>query len=320
MNSDSDQLENAMVRVVFLGGLGRSGTTLLERTLGELPGACTLGEVVHLWQRGIVDDDRCGCGIRFSQCPFWERVGSHAFGGWHTVDLPRLRALAAAADRTRHLPWLAARRLARARQPAVTAYIDHYRKVYEAAADLSGSRVVIDSSKHASLAYCLRWRDTIDLRVVHMVRDSRGVAHSWTKRVPRPETGGTAEMTRYTPAQTALLWNAHNVAFTMLERLGVPVLRVHYEKFLADPVATTRTVARFAGLDHAGSALDFLDTTHADLGACHSVAGNPMRFLTGRVALRRDDDWRAALPQRDRRLVSALTAPLLGVYGYLGRQ
>lgn len=309
-----------MPRVVFLGGLGRSGTTLLERILAELPGACALGEVVHLWQRGIVDDDRCGCGTRFSQCPFWQRIGNHAFGGWHTVDLPRLRTLAARVDRTRHIPWLAARPLARTKRPAVDAYTDHYRAVYEAAADISGSDVLIDSSKHASLAYCLRWRDTIDLRVVHMVRDSRGVAHSWTKRVPRPETGGTAEMTRYTPARTALLWNAHNAAFAMLEQLGVPVLRVHYERFLAEPAATTRAVAHFAGLEFSGDALDFLDDTHAHLGVCHSVAGNPMRFLTGRVALRRDDDWRAALPRHHRRLVSALTAPLLSAYGYLGRR
>ncbi|HEY2794503.1 MAG TPA: sulfotransferase, partial [Micromonosporaceae bacterium] len=38
-----------MARVVFLGGLGRSGTTLLERILGEVPGVCALGELVHLW-------------------------------------------------------------------------------------------------------------------------------------------------------------------------------------------------------------------------------------------------------------------------------
>lgn len=311
-----------MLRVVFLGGLGRSGTTLLERILGELPGVCALGEVVHLWQRDIVEDDRCGCGVRFSECVFWQRIGKHAFGGWQAVDVPRLATLAAAADRTRHLPWLAVPLLARARHPVVTEYTDHYRRVYQAAADLTDARVVIDSSKHASLAYCLRWCDAIDLRVIHVVRDSRGVAHSWTKRVPRPETGGTAEMTRYTPARTALLWNAHNAAFGALGRLGVPLRRIRYEQFLADPVTATRQLAAFAGLPLGGSddALDFLTATHADLGPCHSAAGNPMRFLTGQVALRRDDDWRAALPRRHRRLVSALTAPLLGAYGYLGRR
>ncbi len=71
-----------MSRVLFLGGLGRSGTTLLERILGELPGVTPLGEVVHLWQRGIRADEKCGCGVRFAACPFWQRVGEHAFGGY----------------------------------------------------------------------------------------------------------------------------------------------------------------------------------------------------------------------------------------------
>ena len=41
-------------RVVYLGGLGRSGTTLLERLLAARPGVCAAGETVHLWQRGLV--------------------------------------------------------------------------------------------------------------------------------------------------------------------------------------------------------------------------------------------------------------------------
>jgi hypothetical protein len=40
--------------VLFLGGLGRSGTTLVERVLGAIPGACPLGEVVHLWRRDVL--------------------------------------------------------------------------------------------------------------------------------------------------------------------------------------------------------------------------------------------------------------------------
>ena len=68
-----------MARVLYLGGLGRSGTTLVERLLGELPNVCALGEVVHLWQRDIVDDERCGCGESFSRCAFWTAVGKRDY-------------------------------------------------------------------------------------------------------------------------------------------------------------------------------------------------------------------------------------------------
>ena len=67
-------------RVLYLGGLGRSGTTVLERVLGELPGTCSVGELVHLWRRGVLDDETCGCGEPFSRCPFWSEVLRDAFG------------------------------------------------------------------------------------------------------------------------------------------------------------------------------------------------------------------------------------------------
>ena len=305
-----------MVRVLFLGGLGRSGTTLLERVLGELPGVCALGEVVHLWRRDVLDDERCGCGARFSGCEFWQKVGAEAFGGWTADRAHRVLALRAAVERTRHLPELAAPRLRTVRARLVTEYTEAYRRVYAAAAAVSGARLVIDSSKHASLAFCLRWCAEIDLRVVHVVRDSRGVAYSWTRTRSRPETDGQDDMTRYPPATSALLWNTFNAAFGVLERLGTPVHRLRYEQFLADPRTAVAAIRRFAELPAEPATLGFLGTGTATLGRCHSAAGNPMRFTTGAIELRRDDAWHRELSTNQRRLVGALTAPLLGAYGY----
>ena len=299
-----------MARVLYLGGLGRSGTTLVERLLGELPSVCALGEIVHLWQRDILDDERCGCGARFSACTFWKRVGERAFGGWSTVDVARVHALRDAVERTRHIPRLAKP------SPEVLEYASFYTRVYRAAAEVSGAAVVVDSSKHSALAHVLRWAGDIDLRVVHVVRDARGVAYSWTKTVSRPETDGIDEMTRYSPSRSALLWNAHNAAFGLLARRGVPVHRVRYEQFLADPRAALTDLAAYAGVPVSGADLKFVGDGHADLGVGHSAAGNPMRFTVGRLALRRDDAWTVALPPRQRRLVGAVCAPMLRAYGY----
>jgi hypothetical protein len=306
-----------VVRVLFLGGLGRSGTTLLERVLGELPGVCPLGEVVHLWERDLRHGERCACGTPFGDCDFWRGVGEEAFGGWHHVDVDRILALRRSVERTRHVPRLAAGSV----NSDLVEYANYYARLYHAAASVSGAQVLVDSSKHAALAYCLRQAADVDLRVVHVVRDSRGVAYSWTKVVSRPEADGEAEMARYTPGRSALLWNTHNYAFGLLSRCGVPVRRVRYEDVLADPPAALRALAAYAGLDPDGLDLSFLrrdpdGTDHAHLRACHSAAGNPMRFTVGTVPLRHDDAWREALRPRQRRLVAALTAPLLGAYGY----
>ena len=162
----------------------------------------------------------------------------------------------------------------------------------------------------------LRWADDIDLRVVHVIRDARGVAYSWTKTVTRPETDGAQQMTRYSPGRSALLWNAHNAAFGLLARRGVAVRRIRYEEFLADPRAALAAVADFAGVPLGPGDLDFLQPEHADLRVGHSAAGNPMRFTVGRLPLRRDDAWVRALPSTHRRLVGAVCAPMLRAYGY----
>ncbi|MEV4344349.1 sulfotransferase [Actinoplanes sp. NPDC049596] len=302
-----------MARVIFLGGLGRSGTTLVERLLGQLPGVCTLGEVVHLWQRDLRDDERCGCGARFSGCAFWRQVGQQAFGGWHNVDVDRVHKLRDAVERTRHIPRLAT---AVEAPDEVYEYADFYARVYAAAAEVSGAEVVVDSSKHSALAHVLRWAADIDLRVVHVVRDARGVAYSWTKRVARPETDGAEEMTRYSPGRSAMLWNAHNAAFGLLGKRGVAVHRLRYEEFLAGPRSELLKIGDFAGLRLMPSDLDFLGDGYADLGVGHSAAGNPMRFTVGRLPLRRDDAWVGSLPRNHRRLVGAVCGPMLRAYGY----
>lgn len=277
--------------------------------LGQLPGVVGLGEVVHLWQRDLRDGERCGCGEPFLRCRFWCAVGEVGFGGWQRVDVDRILHLQRTVERTRRIPWLA---LGTAR-PEVREYAGYYQRVYAAAAEVAGARLVVDSSKHSALAWCLRHSEQLDLRVAQIVRDARGVAHSWTRRVVRPESHGD-EMTRYPPARSALLWNAHNLALGLLARRGVPVLRVRYERFVADPDRELRALATFAGIE--ASTIDVGADRRVTLDRCHSAAGNPMRFTVGAVPLRPDDAWRRELPPAHRRLVTALCGPLLAAYGY----
>lgn len=304
--------------VLFIGGSGRSGSTLLERLLGAVPGVATLGEVVHLPTRGLVEGETCGCGEPLSACPFWGPVGEAAFGGWDAVDGGAWQALQHRVDRNRHLPLLAVPATAGFRRDLAD-HVARLERLYRAAAEVSGASVLVDSSKHASTAFALRHLREVDVRFVHLVRDSRGVAYSWTKEVERPETGGTELMGTYSPVSAAGWWDAFNVMLTALRATGAPVTRLRYEDVLDDPAAALRDVLTPTGLALEPGWDDFLTPEGAVLGPIHSVAGNPMRFRTGTIPLRRDDAWREALPARDRRMVTALTSPFLAAYGYMGR-
>jgi len=67
-------------RVIYIAGSGRSGSTLVERTLGAIPGWVNIGELIELFRKPSVAAELCGCGQPFSSCVFWYEVGRSAFG------------------------------------------------------------------------------------------------------------------------------------------------------------------------------------------------------------------------------------------------
>ncbi|SCL66189.1 sulfotransferase family protein [Micromonospora chersina] len=324
-------------RVLFVGGLGRSGSTLLELLLAQSADVCAVGEVVHLWERALGADERCGCGERFTACPFWRQVGEQAFGGWSAVDRDDVLALKDRVDRTRHIPRLAKNSLSPEQLADVRRYADLYTRIYRAALAATGARVVVDSSKHASLAFALSWAEGLDLRVLHLVRDSRAVAYSWGKQVRRPEVvDGEDFMPTFSPFEVSKLWTAQNAAFHLLAARA-KVLRLRYEDFTADPAGTVRRLREFADLPDDPEALRILtsdDSSSARLTPrpdlepsppaapfrAHSVAGNPLRFSGGPLTVRRDEAWRSRLPRRSRAVVSLATLPFRVRYGYLGQR
>jgi hypothetical protein len=314
-------VQGGRARVLYLGGIGRSGSTLIERLIGQLPGACPVGELVHLWERGIAKGERCGCGRPFRQCPFWQQVSQTAFGGWDQVDVHRIAALRLRVDRNRFIPALARRDLGPGLRQRLEDYTSYYARLYAAITAVSGCQLVVDSSKHPSLAHCLRWRTDIDLRVLHIVRDSRAVAYSWSRQVSRPDTDSESYMTRYSPATAAGQWNAQNAAFHLLARRGCPTMRLRYEDFVTGPEAAIHRVADFAGLPpQAGYPFLGADGTScwAELDRAHSASGNPMRFAAGKITISPDERWRTSMSKAQQRTVTALTFPLLTGYGYMG--
>ena len=301
--------------VLYIGGMGRSGSTLLERVLGEVPDVVSVGELDNLWIRGLAENDLCGCGQRFRACPFWSEVGERAFGGWDMIDPDVALDLRLGVARHRYIPLM----LLKGMSPSFEVRLQRFGRMlgslYRAIGDVSGAKVIIDSSKQASYAYLVRLLAAVDLRVVHMIRDAHGVTYSWTKQVRRPEVlDGQEFMQTYHPGRMALRWNVQNLLFEILPRMGIPTMRLFYEDFVQQLVPEVRRVLRFAGVPDAD--LSYLEDESASLGTSHTVSGNPMRFQTGKLKVRTDSRWREAMPRKDQRLVTALTWPFLAGYRY----
>jgi hypothetical protein len=307
------------VPVLYIGGVGRSGSTLLERMLGQLEGVWPVGELVHVWERGLRQNYHCGCGERFGDCPFWRRVGEAAFGGWDALDLAEILALRRVVDRTRNAPLLGLPEAITPHRAQVRRYRELLGRLYRGVWLAAGRPLLVDASKHASHAFLLRGASGLDLRLVHLVRDSRAVAFAWTKRVRRPEVAGAeVHMATYHPLRVGARYLGQNLLFHLLAAQGTPTLLLRYETLVAEPAAQLARVLDHAGRPAGDGGLGFVGDGWVELGASHALAGNPMRFRHGRVPLRLDDEWRARLRRRHRLAAAGPTWPLLLRYGYLG--
>lgn len=309
------------VRLLVVGGIGRSGSTLMDRLLGQLPGHVSVGELaVSLWDRSLARDWPCGCGKPFRSCPFWTAVGEQAFDGWDKIDLAKVIRLQKAVNQTEKIPFLLAPGAKPGFREALTRYLDYMTRVYVAVRDVSGARVIVDSSKASSVPYLLRRAERLDVTVAQVVRDPRGVAFSWSKRKPnRAELGGDGEaglMPMITPRKVARRWMTINGMIFALPRLGVPVIRLRYEDIVPRPAEELARVAEALGEDIGPDDMAFVRPKEVELKEAHTTHGNPNRFESGWVPLRLDEAWRQDLPTDSRRTVEIITAPLRGVYGY----
>jgi hypothetical protein len=302
------------VKVVYIAGWGRSGSTILDGILGQIPGIVSVGEIKFIWERGYLQNRRCSCSEPFLSCPFWTETLRLALPD---ADLGQVTALdrASRRTRTRHLPMMllpgALKRYARD--------LDWYReallKLYRAVLEVGSGDMVVDSSKFPSYAFLLRQIPEFDLRVIHLVRDPRAVAYSWTRDKIDPDAPDGERMVKLPPVMTGFYWSFWNAA---LQRIcaaqGIARLVVRYEDLVANPKPTLDRITRWAGIE--GRPLPFVGDNEVLLAPSHAVSGNAVRFNSGQVRIVADDAWAFEMGNGARRAAWLASWPVRRRFGY----
>jgi hypothetical protein len=288
----------APVRVLYVGGLSHTGSTLMARVLGEVPGFFAAGEVYALAER-LEHGDLCGCGVQLADCPFWTSVLQAAFPAGDVP--PRLRT---------ERRWIKGRTL-----PLLTLGLDRralgtYRplvaSLYSAIAAVSGARVIVDSSKSPTYASILDRMPGIELSVLHLVRDPRPTSYSWSIDPHFQRTRGPACGVRWA------LWNLELEALAARRRRRF--VRIRFEDFLEEPAFETRRALRLVGAENAE--LPFTARDAVRLPSHHMVEGHRSRFDTGTIAIEPNESWRRGLSTRRALAMLPFTAPVQLLYRY----
>jgi hypothetical protein len=309
------------IRVVYVMGAGRSGSTVLDVILGSHPEVFGTGELIHLFREEALHRANCACGESRDACPVWIQVRSR----W--CELTGLSAI------TDHRPlyrrfcniqsfdlglrsWLRLRRRPNRQSPFLTECLQQTAALYRAIAESSGQRVIVESSKNPLRARLLCLIPELDVRLVHLVRDSRGVAWSRMKALHTSrESGIPREIPSKPVSVSAAYWVLMNGYSEQVCRLfpDRPSARIHYEDLIACPTETLNAIGKLASLDYSQVAMQLAAGEPMNPG--HLYAGNRVR-TGGPIHLRQEDEWADNLTPRQQRLIWALTAPQLNRYGY----
>jgi hypothetical protein len=301
-----------MVKILYIAGWGRSGTTIVDNIFNSYKNVFSTGELFYLWHRGLMIGRKCGCGRRFTECAVWGNVLDTAFGD-KLPDPAHVMQLQKRTIRVRHTQHLAEGDLS----AEAAEYLAIYTKLYHAIAEVTGAELIVDSSKVPSGAALLtRMPGTVPY-LLHMIRDPRAVTHSWMRAAPPPEKRNGSTVVQ-SPTTSTMHWLIRNGITERLTRVFPNRhARLRYEDFAARPQATIERVLAMAGV----AACDgpFVDANTVRLEPNHTIAGNPSRFRNGDIAVKPDNRWREEQQFGPRLTTTALAWPFLHRYGYRTR-
>jgi len=296
------------IKVLSINGWCRNGSTIIGNLLNEVDGFCHVGELHFLWKNayGNGTNTRCGCGLDLVRCPIWSRVLAAELPAGSTAELHAgaVRQRQSDSLRTRHT-WRVLR--GGLGSDARREHAGTMARTYRAIAEVTGARVIVDSTKIPGEAALLPSVEGIDPMYLHLVRDPRAVAHSWSKQKDYVHT--------MTPARSAAYWVGFNLATrAIVKRHPERSMVMRYEDFIQEPAAAIRSLIELCGGDPSGNPVR---GRIAELRENHTVTGNPDRFKTGATEIRAfDDAWQTELSAYAKLATLALSWPLLKRYGY----
>ena len=300
----------ADVKVVYVLGSSRGGTSIVGRILGLMEGAVFAGELRRLWGPARQPGRTCGCGRPLGECEVWSQMLGN--GAEHPQPNPAVvEALQDRVAPVRHSWWSAAKILRRQAPPdgAAKRYLEVLTDLYRSFAHTTGASIVVDSSKNAGDAALLAGVKGLNSYCIHVVRDPRGVVLSRRRDLADP--------TRSRPwnaARTAGYWTlAHLTAEVIGRRYGDRYRLVRYEGFVDQPSRTLEEVARMVGSSVPQTRIE--SGVPIRVPPAHGPDGHG-RFATEEVVLRRDERWLEMLSTPDRNATALVTFPLLRRYDY----
>jgi hypothetical protein len=253
-------------KVALIAGAAHGGTTIPNLMLGQHPAVFATGKLRDFPHGDIFSEDNvCSCGEAAAACPFWSEVRKRFARYEHETDQVKIPAL------------------------------------FRLISELSGRQFIGDVTHNTGYAELLLGIRDIDLYLIHVVREGRGVVYSGLRRDYRAgllEHYGYSHLRKV--AKLSRRWSEQIAQLSRLERqLGPKAVRLQYEELCSDPRAALRPLGACLGLD--------FDAIGEALGSGqpfqrmpHLLRGNIKLRTSDRIVLRQDRTYLTDMRRLDR--------------------
>jgi len=260
--------------IIYITCKSRSGSTLLDLLISSHSQVTSLGEINLLSARRKKAkrkkarrkksplESRCTCTNTILDCLFWQ--GVEQFSG---IPLQELDV--------------------DSEDPVI--FKQHNRAIFQAAAAVSGSEFIIDSSKDTRRLEKLVAIKDFNIKPIHLVRHPGGVVYSHIKSGKNWLTS-TRQYTAHFMRTRRLLENRHSF-FT-----------IYYEELASAPQQTLAKLMKWLELPFQETQLNWKSTPH------HQIAGNKMRFSED-SQIKLDNVWEKKLSWIQKITIAWMTFP-----------
>ena len=262
--------------VALIAGAAHGGTTIPNLMLGQHPAIFATGKLRDFPHGDLFSEGNvCSCGEPAASCPFWREVRTR-FAAWEDKsDQEKIPAL------------------------------------FRLISELSGRPFIGDVTHNTGYAELLCGIRDIDLYLIHVVRDGRGVVHSGIRRDYR-----AGLLDRYGPRHIRKViklsrrWSEQINQLTRLERLlGTRAVRISYEDLCNEPRTTLKPLGECLGLDFDAIG-EALGNGQPFQQIPHLLRGNIKLRTSNNIVLRQDKAYLTDMRRLDRgifQLVSRMT-------------
>lgn len=299
-------------QVLYIGGSGRTGSTFLSMLLSQNDDMHNVGQIRD-FSKSMRRNSFCTCKAKLRDCDYWSAVLENL-----KIKRPLLQLAdgytAFRKDVMEHRDWADADLQARFRVDHIR-YLKQVGKLYAAARDMAGGRMLVDSSKSPELAYAMVLCETITPYTINLVRDPRAVAISWAKRRGMDEEG-TDDYLR----KRAREWQTRQDMLGIFAQLTPDrFMTLPYEELTAAPRAMIAKILGWAGRDTATdnfSADDQATVTWDGLHLCPPINESILKARHTDITIRAAESWRDENLKHARDVVEQTVFPAAERYGY----